>query len=101
MPNCRSMKYTAERRDEGIVTRSRLSLARTAFLLKTGGVDRAGVTQLLLPETKNDLNPLVEETSWGAAKRVNFPLHIPGCSVHWPYPAMELGSSSAIFKQRV
>ncbi len=85
------------RREQGVVTRSRLSLARTAHLLRSGGVDRADKTQALAVETADDIAPWVEETSWGAARRLKFPLAIPGCPAWWQYPARELGSASAHF----
>lgn len=85
-----------QRREQGVVTRSRLSLARTAYLLNSGGVDRAGKTNLLTEETADDISPVIENTSWGPARRVKFPLQVPDCPAWWQYPASELGSASAM-----
>ncbi|MGB0849286.1 MAG: CoA transferase [Thiolinea sp.] len=84
-----------QRREQGTVTRSRLSLARTACLLQTGGSDRADKTQPLEAEGSADINPLLEQTSWGPAQRVNFPLFIPECPAWWQHPAKVLGSAEA------
>ena len=83
-----------QRREQGVVTRSKLSLARTAKLLADRGAEHQQ-TATLAQETERDIDPWIEQTSWGEARRVKFPLNIPGCPARWHYPAMELGSASA------
>ncbi|RQR59854.1 acyl-CoA transferase [Burkholderia sp. Bp9126] len=75
-------------------TRTRASLARTALLFASGGMqarDRA----LLAPEDARDLSATVEETSWGPAQRVHAPVQVDGAPMRWAHPARALGSSSA------
>lgn len=83
-----------QRREQGIVTRAKLSLARTAQLLMARGAEYQHEVELAA-ETERDIDPWVEQTSWGAARRVKFPLEIAGCPAWWRYPATELGSASA------
>lgn len=83
-----------QRREQGRVTRSRLSLARTAKLLVDQGAEHQQAATLAA-ETEADIDPWVEQTSWGEARRIKFPLFIAGCPARWNYPALELGSSSA------
>ena len=76
----------------GIINSARLSLARTAHLLiktKNTQFDCA-----LSPETPDDLDPIIEATSWGPAQRLSFPLTIDGIKPTWDYPAGNLRSVS-------
>lgn len=78
---------------QGQVVQARLSLARTAQLLLAAGHDNR--PEPLAPETAADRAPRIEQTDWGAAQRVRFPLTLAGCEVHWDYPACRLGSAAA------
>lgn len=73
------------RRDTGKVLAARLSLARTAAML-TGAGARAvagdGVT-----ESATDIAPMIEETGWGPARRLHFPVRIGKRTASWQYPA--------------
>ncbi|KVM95654.1 CoA transferase [Burkholderia stagnalis] len=75
-------------------TRTRASLARTALLFASGGMqaqDRA----LIVPEDACDLSATIEDTSWGPARRVHAPVQVDGAPMHWAHPARALGSSIA------
>lgn len=79
------------RRDEGIAAAARLSLARTALLLATGPAGEAG--EPLAPESEADRAPGLEQTTWGSARRLRFPVRIPGWTPAWGTPARALRSS--------
>lgn len=81
------------RQEQGRVLSARLSLARTARLLGVFRNDHPG--EGLPAATDADLDPRIEETVWGPAKRVRFPLAIGKLSPEWPYPAGPLGASPA------
>ena len=82
----------ALRQGEGRVLSARLSLARTAHLL--AATKRETWSNGLRPETDDDVDPRLEETAWGSAKRVKFPLTIEGIEPVWCYPAGPLGSAA-------
>ena len=76
---------------EGRVMRARLSLARTAALLVSGGIREAG--EPLGAETADDLAPEIEMTDWGPARRLAHPVRLAdpigvgGRGPAWPHPA--------------
>lgn len=72
-------------RATGQVMSARLSLARVAALLISGGV--AVSDEGLQPETEADLAPQIEQTSWGPARRIRFPVSLNGEAPHWSRPA--------------
>jgi hypothetical protein len=72
---------------------ARLSLARTAKLLLDLG--RAHAQASLAPESAEDLETAVENTSWGSARRLSPPVMIEHVPMHWPLPATALGSARA------
>lgn len=73
------------RRDTGKIVSARLSLARTAAML-TGACARPvvgdGVT-----ESATDIASVVEETGWGLARRLRFPVQIGRRTAAWHYSA--------------
>ena len=77
----------------GQVLSARLSLARTAHLLSASR--RTDTGKGFEPETEEDIDPGIEETDWGPARRVRFPLDIAGMAPSWDYPAGALRSSIA------
>ncbi|WP_420857287.1 CoA transferase [Marivivens marinus] len=79
-------------RGKGIGT-ARLSLARTAELLKPYRQDRIGTLDKR-PE-QADLSPETEYTPWGAAFRLRPALTIEGAPMKWDRPASALGSVAA------
>ena len=81
------------RQRSGGVFSGKLSLARTASLLATTRREEShpGVA----PDIPDDLDSGIEETAWGPARRVRFPLKIEGMDVHWRAPAGRLRSAPA------
>ncbi len=72
-------------------TRARCSLARTArFLIEEGGHPVGGEPADLDEAPACDE---IENTSWGAAKRVAPPVAIDGAPMRWELPSTELGSN--------
>ncbi|MCE8007493.1 CoA transferase [Aestuariivita sp.] len=80
----------------GRVLRARLSLARTAYLLTSGGAQ--DLSPPLAPERPADLAPEREETGWGPAQRVRFPVTLAGHPPRWPHPAGLLRRHSAAWR---
>jgi crotonobetainyl-CoA:carnitine CoA-transferase CaiB-like acyl-CoA transferase len=78
---------------------ARGSLARTGALLMTTLSHTEKSNQALAPETMADQTPTVEDTYWGAARRLNWPLEVSGITMRWDQPAAPLGSSPATWKQ--
>jgi len=76
----------------GDVMSLRLSLARTAHLLTSHAHDPAA-TEPLAAETAADLDPAIEQTSWGPARRLRWPLDIEGSPARWDLPAGNLRAS--------
>ena len=75
----------------GHVLSAKLSLARVASVLDS--THRASPFPGLPPHSSDDYAPRTEETAWGRARRVRFPLQIEGLAVQWRYPASELRSA--------
>lgn len=69
----------------GAVMSARLSLARTAAMLMAQGARAFEGEEL--QETEEDLAATVEETGWGAARRLAFPVRLDGKDPFWRYPA--------------
>lgn len=86
------------RRREGVSRSARLSLARTAALLSPSARNHAGPGMPALTEA--DIDPTIEPTSWGPARRVRFPLAIAGTPAHWDCPASALRSAPAAWRAR-
>lgn len=83
----------AANRQRGTVLSARLSLARTAHLLT--GSKRGDLGEGIAAETAADLDPHIEETAWGQARRPYWPLTVDGIPARWPHPAQDLGWSAA------
>ncbi|MGD9862836.1 MAG: CoA transferase [Pseudodonghicola sp.] len=73
------------RQQSGQVLSARLSLARTAALLISAGVQAPPAP--LAPETEADLAPETERTGWGPARRIAAPLRLDGAPPLWRHPA--------------
>ncbi|MEP3198887.1 MAG: CoA transferase [Lentilitoribacter sp.] len=82
-------------RDHGEACSVRLSLARTAELLKTTEDDQFGVNST--SETNDDVCSLIEKTALGDLKRLKSPLMIDGVKPSWAKPASLLHQSPAKF----
>jgi crotonobetainyl-CoA:carnitine CoA-transferase CaiB-like acyl-CoA transferase len=76
---------------EGSETRA--SLARTAALLTSHGVNDP--VPGFAAEGPDDLAPETEHTVWGPARRLSPPLQLAGALLHWALPAGPLGTSNA------
>jgi crotonobetainyl-CoA:carnitine CoA-transferase CaiB-like acyl-CoA transferase len=87
---CRGL---AQRQLTGYGYRSRLSLARTAKALIDWG--RHDGNSSVSPEREDDLQPAIEETSWGPARRLKPPVAIAGTPLGWTRPATALGTATA------
>lgn len=88
-----AVRGITERLKTGHGMQARLSLARTAKFL----LDHAtpNDTTALAAETPADLDPWVEHTTWGEARRIRWPVAMDGCEAKWNYAASPLGSSPA------
>ncbi|MGN6580217.1 MAG: CoA transferase [Bordetella sp.] len=73
---------------------ARTSLAQTAKLLLDQGTDNLQ-EPALPPESADDLAATIERTIWGEARRINWPIALPGCPASWQHPASALGSALA------
>lgn len=74
----------------GEYNRARLSLAKTAELLKAFA--QCECEQLDPTFTPDDANEVVEHTPWGRANRLKSPLKMSNVKLHWKRPASELGA---------
>jgi hypothetical protein len=72
---------------------ARLSLARTAKALAGSGAPAPGATFTGMAEA--DYGDEIEQTPWGAARRLRSPLTVGEVSLRWDRPAGELGSAQA------
>jgi hypothetical protein len=75
----------------GAIYSARLSLARTACLLMTQ-TSNPNYTEFS-EETEQDIDPSIEKTQWGDARRIGFPLGIVNMPAKWNSPAVSLHSS--------
>ena len=81
-----------KRATAGKVSSAKLSLAATARLL--GKTKRTALHDSLAGETETDIDPAIEETTWGSARRIRFPIEITGIGSAWNYPAGDLRSTA-------
>jgi crotonobetainyl-CoA:carnitine CoA-transferase CaiB-like acyl-CoA transferase len=79
------------RAETGKVLTARLSLARTAQLL--AATRRTDTGAGFAAEQEGDIDGHVEQTGWGPARRVRFPLTIEGMTASWDHPASKLRSA--------
>ena len=82
-------------RSDGVVQSARLSLARTAHLLSVS--KRGGLGPGIAAEAAADLDPRIEDTGWGPARRPRWPVAIEGLTPAWPHPARGLGWSGPVW----
>ncbi|MEI7570738.1 MAG: acyl-CoA transferase, partial [Alcaligenaceae bacterium] len=52
----------------------------------------------LAPETASDVAPTVEQTYWGPARRLHWPVEVTGVVMQWDQPAGPLGSVEATWR---
>jgi crotonobetainyl-CoA:carnitine CoA-transferase CaiB-like acyl-CoA transferase len=77
---------------------ARASLARTGALLMTTLGHSEKNNQALAPETEADQARTIEDTHWGAARRLHWPVEVSEISMQWDQPSGPLGSSEAIWQ---
>lgn len=80
------LRGLSSRQANGKGLSARLSLARTAGLLVKDGAHSFNEDSLK-PETEMDLCTSTEETVWGPARRIKFPIKLNGDVPHWPFHA--------------
>lgn len=85
------------RTGEGRIARA--SLARTGALLMTTLCHAEKSNQALAPETEADQAHAIEDTHWGAARRLRWPIELSGITMQWDQPAGPLGSSQATWQR--
>lgn len=73
----------------------RASLARTGALLMAAPRIDGHALQALASETPADASPETEQTVWGPARRLRWPLQVHGVDAVWDSPAAPLGSGDA------
>ena len=74
---------------KGSITRT--SLARTAALLTSAPISERN--EAFAKEDATDFNDVIEQTSWGPARRMKPPVVVDGAAMCWDLPATALGSS--------
>jgi hypothetical protein len=62
---------------------ARASLARTGALLLTTLDPLGHERPRLLPETQDDLSDEMEQTGWGSARRIKWPVTVSGVTMRW------------------
>jgi crotonobetainyl-CoA:carnitine CoA-transferase CaiB-like acyl-CoA transferase len=78
---------------------ARASLARTGALLMTTLNHAEKSNQALAQETEADQASAIEDSFWGAARRLHWPVDVSGIRMQWDQPSGPLGSSEATWKR--
>ncbi|MGV2287594.1 CoA transferase [Trinickia sp. YCB016] len=86
------LRGLTRRLEDGVATRARLALARTARALID--FNAAWDDTPLAAESSADAGAAIESTSWGPARRIATPWRIAGVDVRWDLPASALGSAA-------
>jgi hypothetical protein len=55
--------------------------------------------QALVPEIETDQASAIENTYWGSARRLCWPVDVSGINMQWDQPSGPLGSSEATWKR--
>jgi crotonobetainyl-CoA:carnitine CoA-transferase CaiB-like acyl-CoA transferase len=87
------LRALSQRLLRGVGTHARLSLARSGALLLDAPPPEPREAHAASGEA--DLEPAIEHTPWGPARRIRAPWSIEGVDTRWELPAAELGSSPA------
>lgn len=85
-----ALHAVAERIRSGRVMSAKLSLARTAHLLMT--YKELNPSETFAAKSSNDFAPAIEQTHWGAAQRVKFPMAFNSFEANYLLPATDLRS---------
>lgn len=78
---------------------ARASLARTGALLMTTLHHAEKSNQALAQESEADQALTIEDTYWGSARRLHWPVEVSGVNMQWDQPSGPLGSSEANWKR--
>ena len=78
---------------------ARASLARTGALLMTTLSHAEKSNQALAQETEADQALAIENSYWGAARRLQWPVGVAGINMQWDQPSGPLGSSQATWQR--
>lgn len=78
---------------------ARASLARTGALLMTTLSHAEKSNQALAQETEADQALTIENSYWGAARRLQWPVDVAGINMQWDHPSGPLGSSQATWQR--
>lgn len=81
----------ADRVGDGVGSTWRTSLARVASVLAAG--PRTDVDTSIPRLESGQIEPSLEDTPWGPARRVRPPLEVDGTPLHWDRPSSPLGST--------
>jgi crotonobetainyl-CoA:carnitine CoA-transferase CaiB-like acyl-CoA transferase len=73
------------RQETGRIMTAQLSLARTAALLTSAGVSQHA--NVMPTQTTSDYSTEIENTGWGKARRISFPVNVARHPVKWGYPS--------------
>ncbi len=90
-----ALRGLALRLREGKAITARVSLARTAAALAGCGENATGPAFTGMREA--DYDQKIEQTPWGAARRLHSPVTVGGIALHWDRPAAQLGSAQALW----
>lgn len=85
------LRALREQRNSGRCLSARLSLARTAALLVSGGIN----DPVPHPKSNYTAEETFEQTYWGPARRIVFPVKLNGCSAEWRNSAVPFRSALA------
>lgn len=78
---------------------ARASLARTGALLMTTLHHAEKSNQALAQESEADQALTIEDTYWGSARRLHWPVEVSGVGMQWDQPSGPLGSIEATWKR--
>lgn len=87
----------SHQRNTGQVVSARLSLATTAELLKNAQSSDPSIGAGLSGESGEDIAPILENTAWGPASRLRFPMKVGNMGARWDTPAVSLHTSEPRF----
>jgi hypothetical protein len=87
----------SHRRDNGQVASARLSLATTAEILKNAQSPDLSIGAGVAVENFDDKASVVENTEWGPAHRLHFPMKVGKVETWWDTPAVSLHTSAPRF----
>jgi hypothetical protein len=94
-----AVRGVIQRQRQGHGSEWRVSLARTAHELVGLGLQASAGP--LAAETDDDLQPEMEITPWGEARRLRPPVAIAGAPMRWAHGARALGSDLAEWNETV